>query len=147
MKNAHNIVWIITILVTILSPFSSALGQTDMDLKQHLINGVTSFENNMNEDAASSFSKGSTLENYEDIAAYNLGRSLMETDDLEGATSAFQQAIASSENSSLISNALYNSGNIALSSGDPSTAIENYKSSLRLNPDFSDARHNLAIAN
>jgi len=71
----------------------------------------------------------------------------METEDLEGAASAFKQAIASSENNQLISNAWYNSGNIALNSEDPSTAIEAYKSSLRLNPDFANARHNLAIAN
>ena len=147
MKNAHYIIWNLIILISILVSSFEVLGQTDLDLKQHLINGVSSFENNMNEDAANSFSNGSTLNDYEDIAAYNLGRSLMETEDLEGATSAFLQAISSSENSDLISNAWYNSGNIALNSDDPSTAIEAYKSSLRLNPDFSDARHNLAIAN
>ena len=147
MKNAHYIIWNLIILISILVSSFEVLGQTDLDLKQHLINGVSSFENNMNEDAANSFSNGSTLNDYEDIAAYNLGRSLMETEDLEGATSAFLQAISSSENSDLISNAWYNSGNIALNSDDPSTAIEAYKSSLRLNPNFSDARHNLAIAN
>ena len=147
MKSAHYIIWNAIILISILFSSSKILGQTDLDLKQHLINGVSSFEESMNEDAAQSFSNGSTLENYEDIAAYNLGRSLMETEDLEGASSAFKQAIASSENNDLISNAWYNSGNIALNSDDPSTAIEAYKSSLRLNPDFANARHNLAIAN
>ena len=147
MKNAHYIIWNLIILISILVSSFEVLGQTDLDLKQHLINGVSSFENNMNEDAANSFSNGSTLNDYEDIAAYNLGRSLMETEDLEGATSAFMQAISSSENNDLISNAWYNSGNISLNSDDPATAIEAYKSSLRLNPDFSEARHNLAIAN
>jgi Ca-activated chloride channel family protein len=147
MKSARYIVWNAIILISILFPSSKVLGQTDLELKQHLINGMSSFEEHMNEDAASSFSSGSTLENYEDIAAYNLGRSLMETEDLEGAASAFKQAIASSENNELISNAWYNSGNIALNSDDPSTAVEAYKSSLRLNPDFANARHNLAIAN
>ena len=147
MKSARHIILNAIILISILFPSSKVLGQTDLELKQHLINGMSSFEEHMNEDAASSFSSGSTLENYEDIAAYNLGRSLMETEDLEGAASAFKQAIASSENNQLISNAWYNSGNIALNSDDPSTAIEAYKSSLRLNPDFANARHNLAIAN
>ena len=147
MKSARYIILNAIILISILFPSSKALGQTDLELKQHLINGMSSFEEHMNEDAASSFSNGSTLENYEDIAAYNLGRSLMETEDLEGAASAFKQAIASSENNQLISNAWYNSGNIALISDDPSTAVEAYKSSLRLNPDFANARHNLAIAN
>ena len=147
MKSARHIILNAIILISILFPSSKVLGQTNLELKQHLINGISSFEENMNEDAANSFSNGSTLENYEDIAAYNLGRSLMETEDLEGAASAFKQAIASSENNQLISNAWYNSGNIALNSDDPSTAIEAYKSSLRLNPDFANARHNLAIAN
>ena len=147
MKNARTIIWNAIILISILFSSSKIWGQTDLELKQHLINGMSSFEENMNEDAASSFSNGSTLKNYEDIAAYNLGRSLMETEDLEGAASAFKQAIASSENNDLISNAWYNSGNIALNSDDPSTAVEAYKSSLRLNPDFANARHNLAIAN
>ena len=147
MKSSRYIIWNVIILISILFSSSKVLGQTDLELKQHLINGMSSFEEHMNEDAARSFSKGSTLENYEDIAAYNLGRSLMETEDLEGAASAFKQAIASSENNELISNAWYNSGNIALNSDDPATAIEAYKSSLRLNPDFANARHNLAIAN
>ena len=147
MKSARHIIWNAILLFSILFSSSKVQGQTDMELKQHLINGVSSFEGNMDEAAASSFSNGSTLENYEDIAAYNLGRSLMETEDLEGASSAFKQAIASSENNELISNAWYNSGNIALNSDDPSTAVEAYKSSLRLNPDFDNARHNLAIAN
>ena len=147
MKNARTIIWNAVILISILFSSSKVFGQTDLELKQHLINGMSSFEENMNEDAASSFSNGSTLENYEDIAAYNLGRSLMETEDLEGAASAFKQAIASSENNDIISNAWYNSGNIALNSDDPSTAVEAYKSALRVNPDFTQARHNLAIAN
>jgi hypothetical protein len=71
----------------------------------------------------------------------------METDDLEGATSAFQQAIASSENSKLISNAWYNTGNIALQSQDAEAAVNAYKSALRNSATNSEARHNLAIAN
>ena len=147
MKSARHIIWNAILLFSILFSSSKVQGQTDMELKQHLINGVSSFEGNMDEAAASSFINGSTLENYEDIAAYNLGRSLMNTEDWEGAAAAFKQAIASSENNDLISNAWYNSGNIALNSDDPSTAVEAYKSSLRLNPDFDNARHNLAIAN
>ena len=147
MKYARTIIWNAVILISILFSSSNVFGQTDLELKQHLINGVSSFEENMNEDAANSFSNGSTLENYEDIAAYNLGRSLMETEDLEGAASAFKQAIVSSENKDIISNAWYNSGNIALKSNDPSTAVEAYKSALRVKPDFENARHNLAIAN
>ena len=94
----------------LLSTILGFLGQTQsaMDLKGHLINGVSQFSSGEFSEATTSFSNGSTLEEFEDIAAYNLGRTLMETEDLEGATSAFQQAIASSENSELKSNAWYN---------------------------------------
>ncbi|MDE0722749.1 MAG: hypothetical protein OSB28_05505, partial [Flavobacteriales bacterium] len=82
----------------LLSPILGVLGQTQssIDLKGHLIKGVSQFSSGEFPEATTSFSNGSTLEKFEDIAAYNLGRTLMETEDLEGATSAFQQAIASS---------------------------------------------------
>ncbi|HIK67269.1 MAG TPA: tetratricopeptide repeat protein, partial [Flavobacteriales bacterium] len=133
----------------LLSPILGVLGQTQssIDLKGHLINGVSQFSSGEFSEATTSFSNGSTLEKFEDIAAYNLGRTLMETEDLEGATSAFQQAIASSENSKLKSNAWYNTGNIALQSQDPEAAVNAYKSALRNSSTNNEARHNLAIAN
>jgi len=133
----------------LLSPILGVLGQTSssLDLKEHLINGVSQFSSGEFSEATTSFSNGSTLEKFEDIAAYNLGRTLMETEDLEGATSAFQQAIASSENSKLKSKAWYNTGNIALQSQDPEAAVNAYKSALRNSASNSEARHNLAIAN
>ena len=133
----------------LLSAILGVLGQTQsaIDLKGHLINGVSQFSSGEFSEATTSFSNGSTLEEFEDIAAYNLGRTLMETEDLEGATSAFQQAIASSENSELKSNAWYNTGNIALQSQDPEAAVNAYKSALRNSSTNNEARHNLAIAN
>ena len=133
----------------LLSPILGVLGQTQssIELKGQLINGVSQFSSGEFSEATTSFSNGSTLEKFEDIAAYNLGRTLMETEDLEGATSAFQQAIASSENSKLKSNAWYNTGNIALQSQDPEAAVNAYKSALRNSATNNEARHNLAIAN
>jgi Ca-activated chloride channel family protein len=145
-----NIYMKIQLAVTLLlSPILGVLGQTSssLDLKEHLINGVSQFSSGEFSEATTSFSNGSTLEKFEDIAAYNLGRTLMETEDLEGATSAFQQAIASSENSKLKSKAWYNTGNIALQSQDPEAAVNAYKSALRNSASNSEARHNLAIAN
>jgi Ca-activated chloride channel family protein len=145
-----NIYMKIQLAVTLLiSPILGVLGQTSssLDLKEHLINGVSQFSSGEFSEATNSFSNGSTLEKFEDIAAYNLGRTLMETEDLEGATSAFQQAIASSENSKLKSKAWYNTGNIALQSQDPEAAVNAYKSALRNSASNSEARHNLAIAN
>ena len=139
----------IQLTATLMLPSIMMLGQTPspLDLKEHLINGVSQFSNGEFTEATSSFSNGSTLENFQDIAAYNLGRTLMETEDLEGAASAFQHAISSSENSELKSQAWYNTGNIALQSQDPETAVNAYKSALRHSAENNEARHNLAIAN
>ncbi|PCJ81326.1 MAG: hypothetical protein COA49_06340 [Bacteroidetes bacterium] len=145
MKKVIYIFWSLLMISSLcISEYS---GQTNLDLKQHLINGVSYFEAQNPQDAVTSFSNGSTLEGFEDIAAYNMGRALMETEDLEGATSAFKHAIDSSDDPKLKSKSWYNSGNIALNSQDPSTAIEDYKSALRLDPSNSDARYNLALAN
>jgi Ca-activated chloride channel homolog len=139
----------IQLTATLLLPSIMMLGQAEspLDLKEHLINGVSQFSKGEYTEATSSFSNGSTLENFQDIAAYNLGRTLMETEDLEGAASAFQHAISSSENSELKSQAWYNTGNIALQSQDPETAVNAYKSALRHSSENNEARHNLAIAN
>lgn len=42
--------------------------------------------------------------------------------------------------------ALTNHGNLALEAGDTDTAIERYEAALRLNEDFANAHHNLAVA-
>ena len=126
--------------------FTKANAQTKQELKQHLIDGVEAFNAEEHESAATLFGSGSSLENYEDIAAYNRGRSLLETEDLESAISAFEQAIELSNNPILKSRSNYNIGNASLYEGELETAIESYKSALRLDPNFDDARQNLANA-
>jgi len=126
--------------------FTKANAQTQQELKQHLIDGVEAFNAQAHESAASSFNSGSSLENYEDIAAYNRGRSLLETEDFESAISAFQQAIEFSDNPILKSRSEYNIGNASLMGGEIETAIEAYKSALKHDPNFVEARHNLANA-
>ena len=58
----------------LLSTILGVLGQTQsaIDLKGHLINGVSQFSSGEFSEATTSFSNGSTLEEFEDIAAYNL---------------------------------------------------------------------------
>jgi tetratricopeptide (TPR) repeat protein len=133
-------IWLIFLL------FTKANAQTQQELKQHLIDGVEAFNAQAHESAASSFNSGSSLENYEDIAAYNRGRSLLETEDFESAISAFQQAIEFSDNPILKSRSEYNIGNASLMGGEIETAIEAYKSALKHDPNFVEARHNLANA-
>jgi tetratricopeptide (TPR) repeat protein len=125
---------------------STLLGQTNLELKKKLIDGVNSFNEAELESAANSFAEGGELEGYEDIAAYNRGRALMETENKEEALGAFKNAIDKSENSVLKSHAWYNSGNLNLMNGEIETAIDNYKSALREEPSFAEARNNLSEA-
>ena len=125
---------------------STLLGQTNLELKKKLIDGVNSFNEAELESAANSFAEGGELEGYEDIAAYNRGRALMETENREEALGAFKNAIDKSENSVLKSRAWYNSGNLNLMNGEIETAIDNYKSALREEPSFAEARNNLSEA-
>lgn len=125
---------------------SSLLGQTNLELKKHLIDGVEAFRKTDLESAANSFAAGEKLEGFEDIAAYNRGRALMDTENHDEALSAFKTAITNSENSKLKSRSWYNSGNLNLMKGEIETAIENYKNSLREDPTFDGARNNLSEA-
>ena len=141
MKN-----WIyIIVMIWGLAPILS-IAQTNMELKEKLIDGVEQFRGSELEKATMSFASGSSLEGYEDIATYNRGRSLLEAKQFEDASNVFSEVIEMSENSDIIANSWYNKGNISLMNSDPSSAIDAYKSALRNNPNFPEARHNLANA-
>lgn len=126
-----------------LAPASVLLGQTNLELKKKLIDGVESFKEAELENAAHLFAAGAELEGYEDIAAYNRGRALMDTESHDEALSAFSKAIEISENSQIKSRSWYNAGNVNLMMGDIEKAIEAYKNSLRNDPTFGEARNNL----
>ena len=126
-----------------LAPASVLLGQTNLELKKNLIDGVESFKEAELENAAHLFAAGAELEGYEDIAAYNRGRALMDTESHDEALSAFSKAIEISENSQIKSRSWYNAGNVNLMKGDIEKAIEAYKNSLRNDPAFGEARNNL----
>ena len=126
-----------------LAPASVLLGQTNLELKKNLIDGVESFKEAELENAAHLFAAGAELEGYEDIAAYNRGRALMDTESHDEALSAFSKAIEMSENAQIKSRSWYNAGNVNLMKGDIEKAIEAYKNSLRNDPAFGEARNNL----
>ena len=125
------------------APTAILLGQTNFELKKNLIDGVESFKNADLENAAYLFAAGADLEGYEDIAAYNRGRALMDTESHDEALSAFSKAIETSKNAQIKSRSWYNSGNVNLMKGEIEKAIESYKNSLRNDPTFKEARNNL----
>lgn len=94
------------------------------------------------------------------IARYNLALSQVRSaakpsqDKSEATDTIMQQAVANfnavaqavATDASLAAKAAYNLGNIAFNAEDYASAIQNYKQSLRLNPDSEPARRNLRIA-
>ena len=136
-----------TIILTLIIPLG-LFSQNDLKLKGHLINGVDSFKSEEYNEASMSFASGGSLEGYEDIATYNRGLSLLASKNLSDANSAFSNAIENTKNPMIKSRSWYNMGNVALmdSIPEPETAIEAYKSALRIDPSYEEARHNLAVA-
>jgi len=80
------------------------------------------------------------------LVYFNAANALADSNELEQAIAALQQAIARGD-APLIAAAYYNLGNIHFETGDYEAAIEAYRESLRNNPNNDDARYNLELAN
>lgn len=79
------------------------------------------------------------------IALHNLGTALYKKGRYKDAAAAFQRSLLTG-NVSNEAAAYYNLGNAQFQLHDLTAAIESYKSSLRLDPQDADAKHNLALA-
>ena len=79
------------------------------------------------------------------IAYYNLGAALYKKGKYKAATAAFQRSLLK-QNIPNQASVYYNLGNAQFQMSDLTAAIESYKFALRLNPQDSDAKNNLALA-
>jgi len=84
------------------------------------------------------------------VAHYNLGAVLYRSGKFGEAVQAFREALVrhGGETEETLNQAhiYYNLGNAQFKTGDLRRAIEAYRHSLRLNPQDTDAQHNLALA-
>ena len=88
------------------------------------------------------------------VAHYNLGTALYRQGNFREAARTFQasllrhseQAAKHIENTLNRSSILYNLGNAQFKVGDLASAIDAYQQALRLDPQDTDAQHNLALA-
>ncbi len=104
-----------------------------------------------NYDAAHAAFQQAVLENADTpVAPYNLGTALYKKGRFNEATLAFQASLSrhSGQTDELPGLAAihYNLGNAQFKRGDLGRAIESYKHALRLDPQDTDAQHNLALA-
>ena len=88
------------------------------------------------------------------VAHYNLGTALYKQDKFREAIRAFQASLSrhseqtakQMESTLNRSSILYNLGNAQFKVGDLTSAIDAYQQALRLDPQDTDAHHNLALA-
>jgi Ca-activated chloride channel homolog len=76
------------------------------------------------------------------LIRFNAGNASYQSQDLQQAVEAYQQAVASGD-PSLASAAWYNLGNALYRSQQLENSLEAYKQALRMNPDDPDAKYNL----
>lgn len=91
-----------------------------------------------------------------ELAAFNLATSLLrqsgntdpnsKNNPLNKATEIFNNLVTSAQDADIKANSFYNLGNIAFNQQQYEQSIDNYKKSLKINPDDDNARQNLRLA-
>ena len=112
--------------------------------------GNAAYERGNYEDAQAAFQQATLEKPDNPVAHYNLGTTLYRQDKFRGAVRAFQASLSRHaehiENTLNRSSILYNLGNAQFKVGDLTGAIDTYQQALRLDPQDTDAQHNLALA-
>lgn len=80
------------------------------------------------------------------LAAYNAGNAALQQNKLDEAAGLFRRAAETAAAPATKSDAWYNLGNVYLKQGKFEEAFAAYQKSLRLQPNFPDAKKNLEIA-
>ena len=80
------------------------------------------------------------------LAHYNLGTALYKQGHFKAASRAFQAALSTQTDDLSFATIYYNLGNAQFMAGDFTAAIESYQHTLQLDPQDTDAQHNLALA-
>ncbi|HAT47564.1 MAG TPA: hypothetical protein DCS71_01455, partial [Flavobacteriales bacterium] len=116
------------------------------DSRTQMVEGTQAFRDSQWEEAAILFGEAAKDESTSATALYNQGCALLAAGDTDAASSAFDRTLNQTKNADLRASAHYNKSLSALLQGNAEKAIEHAKSSLRINPNNPEARHNLALA-
>ena len=112
---------------------------------EHLYNGNKLYGKGQFKQAADEYQKSfATKKSHE--AMYNLGNALYQQKDFEKAGKQFSDAAKSTKDRSIKSFSQHNAGNSFLEQKKWDEAIQHYKESLKINPNSSDTKYNLAYA-
>lgn len=150
----------ILVLITPSIAFQSCSQDNDKNehaLWQEMNKGKSNFDRTAFEKSVKHFERAVAMDSSDAKANYNLADAYLTVDSISLAQQYFNKSLASSKDKSLNAKAYHNLGVIeqALASASKDKpaaqqnclrkAIDNYKSSLRLNPQSEETRYNLAL--
>ena len=121
----------------------SCTTQVGMAQSRHMLlrDADEAYKNQDFESAESGYRKAKSLS--PDVQAlFNLGNAAYNQGKFEEAAKYFDEAAAASSTEEIRSNALYNKANALYQQGDLKNALDNYKSTIRINPTDTEAREN-----
>ncbi len=123
--------------------FPSLNGQTD---KKFIRQGNREYNKNGFSDSEISYRKAVDKNTQSADAIFNIGDALYKQEKFEEAGKQFEENIVKNEDKSKKSAGYYNLGNSLLKANKVEESINAYKNSLKLKPDNTEAKYNLAYA-
>lgn len=147
MKNTYKIPEIgsmkIAVTFLLICLFQSLNGQTD---KKYIRQGNREYNKNGFSDSEISYRKAADKNSQSADAVFNIGDALYKQEKFEEAGKQFEENIVKNEDKSKKSAGYYNLGNSLLKANKVEESINAYKNSLKLKPDNTEAKYNLAYA-
>lgn len=133
-------------VLTLCAGTSLASAQNSVIYSQLLRSGNTAYGKGQFIQAEIEYRKALDMFPESPDALFNLGNALFKQGRYDQAINMFEAGIETEYSSELKSRALYNLGTAHLAREDYPAAAEALKSSLRMDPNQEDARHNLGVA-
>ena len=124
--------------------FSSLFAQKE--LRSGLRKGNSQYEKEKYVESEIEYRKAQEQFVNSEILAYNLGNSLFKQEKFDDALAQYSKALQGAKDNLFISEVLHNIGNVQLSKQDFKSAVDSYKTALRLNPQSDESCYNLAFA-
>ncbi|TAL74103.1 MAG: tetratricopeptide repeat protein [Bacteroidetes bacterium] len=144
LGNISNRGLINSLLMCVLLVFPAVLNaQSD---KKYIRKGNREYEKNNFADSEVSYRKAIDKKKQSPDAVFNIGDALYKQNKFDDAGKQFIENISLNEGKKKKSAGLYNLGNSLLKSNKLKECIDAYKGSLKLRPDNSEAKYNLAYA-
>lgn len=128
---------VIAVLLLILSFFTVSYANEDMN------RGSKLYEKQDFKGAIENFQKAQTKKPKDSMINYNLASAYYKSGDFDKALEIYDIALNNTQDSNFKSAILYNMGNCAYRKSDNDLALQYYKSSLKLNSQDIQAKHNI----